>query len=59
MAGLWAGGMLMGANADVKTADVYFPIAGGDKSLMSEFQASVVTSVRIEAAVTCEASTDI
>lgn len=43
---LCAGTLLLGASAQVTTASVYFPIAGDSKSLMSEFQASIVSSVR-------------
>lgn len=43
---LCAGALLLGANAQVTTADVYFPIAGDFTSLMLQFQASIVSSVR-------------
>ena len=43
---LCAGSLLLGASAQVTTASVYMPIAGDSESLMAEFQASIVTSVR-------------
>lgn len=43
---LCAGALLLGASAQVTTADIYLPIADDTKSLTSEFQASIVSSVR-------------
>lgn len=43
---LFAGTLLLGASAQVTTADVYMPIANGFTSLQSALQASVVSSVR-------------